>query len=100
MRSVVLAVGGAVSADGDLELQRHKSKLRSKLLTNTTIVQLDPKKKHAEETKWLLGKNKVLGEMLNTVENRGKGLVQVCEGNRCLNALDMRDLETAIEELG
>ena len=97
MRSVVL-VGG--TSDDDPELQRHKSQLRGKLLTNTTIVQLDPKTRHAEEMKWLLGKNEVLREMLKMVENRGKGLVQICEGSRCLNAFDMKDIETAIEELG
>ena len=98
MRSVVLVAGAP--GDHDPELQRHKSKLRSKLLTNTNIVQLDPKTKNAEEMKWLLGKNEVLREVLTMAENRGKGLVQICEGNRCLNPFDMKDIETAIEELG
>lgn len=94
MRSVVLC-----GDPEDQELARHKRKLRGKLLTNTTTVQLNPKN-NDEEMKWLLGKNEVLGEVLKMVERKGKGMVQICEGNRCLDAFDMKDIEAAIEELG
>ncbi|KAF8468349.1 hypothetical protein BDZ91DRAFT_812087 [Kalaharituber pfeilii] len=95
MRSVVLA-----GDTEDLELKRHKAKLRRKLLTNTTVVELDPKKKGEEEIKWLMERNTVLKDVLDTVERRGKSMVQICEGNRCLDAFEMGDVEAAIDELG
>ncbi|RPB26334.1 hypothetical protein L211DRAFT_821396 [Terfezia boudieri ATCC MYA-4762] len=97
MRSVILA-----GDPDDPELKKQRSRLRGKLLTNTTIVQVDPKKVKSgdEDVKWLLERNAVLGEVLNRVEKKGKGMVQICEGNRCLDVLDMGDIEAAIEELG
>jgi len=97
IRSVVLA-----GDPEDPELKKQRSRLRGKLLTNTTIVQVDPKKVKSgdEDVRWLLGRNEVLGEVLNRVEKKGKGMVQICEGNRCLDVWDMGNIEAAIEELG
>ena len=97
MRSVVLA-----GDPEDPDLKKQRSRLRGKLLTNTTIVQVDPKKVKSgdEDVKWLLERNEVLGEVLKRAEKKGKGMVQICEGNRCLDVLDMGDIEAAIEELG
>lgn len=94
MRSVVLA--------GDPEdptISMHLQKLRHKLLTNTTIVQLDPAKE--ETLKWLLNRNPLYKELLRIATREGgKPVVQVCEGTKCLDAFDMSDIESVLEELG
>lgn len=94
MRSVVLA--------GDPEdptIAMHLQKLRLKLLTNTTLVQLDPAKK--ESLEWLLNRNPLHSELLKMATREGgKPVVQVCEGTKCLDAFDMSDIESVLEELG
>lgn len=94
MRSVVL-----VGSPEDPTIAMHLRKLRSKLLTNTTLVQLDPAKKESFE--WLLNKNPLYRELLKmATKEGGKPVVQVCEGTKCLNAFDMSDIESVLEELG
>ncbi|CUS11312.1 unnamed protein product [Tuber aestivum] len=94
MRSVVLA-----GDPKDPTLEKHLKTLRSKLLTNTTLVQLDPARKDSLE--WLLNRNDLHKELLKVATtDGGKPVVQVCEGTKCLDAFDMGDIESALEELG
>jgi hypothetical protein len=94
MRSVVLA-----GSPADPTIQTHLKKLRSKLLTNTTLVQLDPAKEHSLE--WLLDRNSLLKDLLAAAtKDGGKPVVQVCEGTKCLDAFDMSDIGTVLEGLG
>lgn len=76
----------------------HLRKLRTKLLTNTTLVQLDPANKESFE--WLLNRNTLYKELLRMTKEGGKPVVQVCEGTKCLDAFDMSDIESVLEELG
>lgn len=94
MRSVVLA-----GSPEDPTIAMHLRKLRTKLLTNTTLVQLDPAKKESFE--WLLNRNTLYKELLMmATKEGGKPVVQVCEGAKCLDAFDMSDIESVLEELG
>ncbi|RPA99950.1 hypothetical protein L873DRAFT_1681898 [Choiromyces venosus 120613-1] len=94
MRSVVLAGGPE-----DPTVEKHLKRLRSKLLTNTTLVQLDPAKKDSLE--WLLNRNDLHKELLKVAtKDSGKPVVQVCEGTKCLDAFDTGDIESVLEELG
>ncbi|CAZ83849.1 unnamed protein product, partial [Tuber melanosporum] len=94
MRSVVLA-----GDPKDPTIEKHLKRLRSKLLTNTTLVQLDPAR--GDSLDWLLSRNKLHKELLNVAaKGSGKPVVQVCEGTKCLDAFDMGDIESVLEELG
>lgn len=94
MRSVVLA-----GSPGDPTIAIHLRKLRSKLLTNTTLVQLDPVKEESFE--WLLNRNPLFRELLKmATKEGGKPVVQVCEGTKCLDAFELSDIESVLEELG
>lgn len=93
MRSVVLA-----GSPEDPTIAMHLRKLRTKLLTNTTLVQLDPA--NNESFEWLLNRNTLYKELLRMTKEGGKPVVQVCEGTKCLDAFDMSDIESVLEELG
>ncbi|PUU80950.1 Six-hairpin glycosidase-like protein [Tuber borchii] len=94
MRSVVLA-----GDPKDPTIEKHLKRLRSKLLTNTTLVQLDPARRDSLE--WLLNRNDLHKELLKVAtKDDGKPVVQVCEGTKCLDAFYMGDIESVLEELG
>ncbi|RPB15548.1 hypothetical protein P167DRAFT_603079 [Morchella conica CCBAS932] len=94
MRSVVLA-----GNPEEPTLAAHLKHLRKKLLTNTTIVQLDPAKKDSLD--WLLRRNSLHDALLKRAARKGgKPVVQVCEGTKCLDAFEMSDIESVLEELG
>lgn len=91
MRSVVLA-----GSPEDPTISVHLQKLRSKLLTNTTLVQLDPAK--SESYEWLFNRHPLYKELLKmATKGGGKSVIQVCEGTKCLDAFD---IESVLEELG
>ncbi|KAI5800275.1 hypothetical protein DFH27DRAFT_482843 [Peziza echinospora] len=98
MRSVALV--GDPTTDTSGELARHRRRLRGKLLTNTTVVYVDPRKRGEEGVKWLLERNETLRMAVERVVRTGKAMVQICEGGRCLDVFGMGEIEEAIEELG
>jgi uncharacterized protein YyaL (SSP411 family) len=96
MRSIVLA-----GKEGDLEVAAQLKKIRSRLLTNTTVVRLRPGMEKDPHAKWLLERNPLYKSTLESLQSRtGGSRVQVCEGNRCLDTFDMSGLDKALEDLG
>lgn len=91
MRSIVLSG----DPEKDDEVKKALRDVRGRLLTNTTVVVVDPKKEAGEDGKWLLERNGIFREAV-----KAKTKVQVCEGSKCLNAFDLGDLEKALEEMG
>ncbi|KAH0542613.1 hypothetical protein FGG08_003021 [Glutinoglossum americanum] len=89
MRSVVLV--GLNS--GNPDVARHLEKLKTRLLTNTTVVAIEGA---SDSNKWLRSRN----GLLDTMAKDGRPRVQICEGGKCLEALDMKDIEQALAELG
>ena len=89
MRSVVLV--GLKSGNPDIE--GHLRRLKGRLLTNTTVVAIDG---DADSNMWLRSRN----SMLDVMAKDGRPRVQICEGGKCLEALDMKDIEQALAELG
>ncbi|KAJ6262183.1 hypothetical protein Dda_2988 [Drechslerella dactyloides] len=81
----------------DPAIRAIKAKLRSKLLTNTSVLFMDPTEK-GENSTWLLGKNESLREAIKGAET--KPLVQVCGGQRCIVVQNVEELEKAFADLG
>lgn len=95
VRSVVMA-----GKEGDAEIAAHLKKIRSRLLTNTTVVLLRPGMESTADGKWLLERNPLYRATLQSLDSRkGKSLVQVCEGTKCLDTFDMSGLDRALEDL-
>ncbi|KAI5819034.1 hypothetical protein BZA77DRAFT_276632 [Pyronema omphalodes] len=90
MRSIVI-----VGKEEDAEVQAQLKTLRSKLLTNTTVVHIYPGIENTAEGKWLLDTNSTLKAQLDAYKD--KPMAQVCQGQKCLNAFDMSELEKALK---
>ncbi|KAA8895720.1 hypothetical protein FN846DRAFT_784662 [Sphaerosporella brunnea] len=96
MRSIVLA-----GKEGDADVAAQLKKIRSRLLTNTTVVMLRSGMEKDPNAKWLLEKNSLYKATLDSLQSRtGNSCVQVCEGNKCLDTFDMSGLDKALEDLG
>lgn len=91
MRSIVLAGDPAHPT-----VEAHLKKLKSKILANTALVQLDPAKQ--DSLGWLLRRNPRLKETMAAAS--GRPVVQACERNKCLDASDTTDIGRALDELG
>jgi uncharacterized protein YyaL (SSP411 family) len=91
MRSIVI-----VGKKEDAEVQAQLKTLRSKLLTNTTAVHIYPGIENTAEGKWLLDTNSTLKTQLDAYKD--KPMAQVCQGQKCLNAFDMSELEEALKQ--
>ncbi|KAH0565052.1 hypothetical protein GP486_001562 [Trichoglossum hirsutum] len=89
MRSVVLI--GLKTGNPDVE--GHLGKLKARLLTNTSVVAIEGT---PDGNKWLRSRN----SLLDTMAMDGRPRVQICEGGKCLEALDMKDIEQVLAELG
>jgi uncharacterized protein YyaL (SSP411 family) len=89
MRSVVLV--GLKTGNPDVE--GHLERLKARLLTNTSVVAIEGA---PDSNTWLRSRN----GLLDTMARDGRPRVQICEGGKCLEALDMKDIEQALAELG
>lgn len=100
MRSIVLA---DTHEDGT-EIREQLAKIRSRLLTNTTVVRLHPGLEKEPSGKWLLDRNPLYRATLEGLaakkKNSAGSCVQVCEGGKCLATFDMSGLDRALEDLG
>lgn len=97
MRSIVLT---DAPNDGGAELKAQLAKIRSRLLTNTTVVLLRPGMEKEPCGKWLLDRNPLYRASLASEKEGGGSRVQVCEGEKCLDTFDMSGLDRALENLG
>ena len=89
MRSIVL-VG---LRSGNPDVKRHLEKLKGKLLANASVVAIEG---DSDGDMWLRSRN----SLLDATAKDGNPRVQICEGGKCLEALDMKDIEQALAELG
>lgn len=84
----------------DPDIIQYRGKLRKRLLSNTTVLYLDPSQnsESKQQDKWLLGKNKILSETMKGTEKRSR--IQICQGTRCVDGHSVEALEQAFNELG
>lgn len=90
--------GGVVIICGkktDPLVKQYIARMRAKLLTNTSILFLDPTEK-GDDLKWLLEKNPTLAEALKGTETKPR--VQVCEGQKCVEPAKPDDLDSLLTE--
>ncbi|KAF3941252.1 hypothetical protein ABW19_dt0209285 [Dactylella cylindrospora] len=94
-----LGTGSVILAGkkSDPTIIAYRNKLRTKLLTNTSIVLVDPTEK-SDDITWLLGKNEILRESLKGTETKPR--IQICENQRCVDSSKLEDLEHAFADLG
>jgi len=84
----------------DPDVVKYRSRLRTRLLSNTTIVYLNPSQNSGskQQDKWLISKNKLLLEAMKGTEKKSR--VQICQGTRCVDGHSIEALEQAFKELG
>ncbi|KAF3921469.1 hypothetical protein ABW21_db0206573 [Orbilia brochopaga] len=85
-----------VGKKSDPEIKAYRAKLRAKLLTNTSVLLIDPTEKN--EDAWLLAANEALKELVKSTRSRHR--VEVCAGQRCVTVNSPEELEQALAHPG